>query len=126
MQCALWSVCVHCAHPIYHKIVYKNYYKIPIYACTPNCGSLARKTKNGKTVPNVHSTAQRCILSTFCLIFKPQAPGGKILRIQTKCEKWLQGFLHKFAGLFKKLSKGTTFHSKGCPIFGLKPDLFLH
>ena len=128
MQCALWSLRVHCAHPICQEIVYKNDYKIPIYACTPNYGSLAWKTKKlGKQC--TMCTAQSCVLSTFCLIFKPQAPGGKILKIQAKCEKLharLQGVLQKFAGLFKKFSKVTTFHSKGCPIFGIKTDLFQH
>ena len=51
------------------------------------------------------TTAQSCILSTFCLIFSRQAQASKIFKIQKKCEKLharLQGFLQKFADFIKK------------------------
>ena len=32
------NAALHCVHPICQKIVYKNYYKISILACTPNYG----------------------------------------------------------------------------------------
>ena len=75
-QCALCSVCVHCAHPFCQKIVYMNDYKIRIHTClrmftnlnsiqhTKNQLSTLENKKVWKTVKNV-----RCaVLNVHCAV----------------------------------------------------------
>ena len=71
-----------CTHPNCQKLQYKNVHEIQIHACTPNCSSLAWKTKKlGKpvrsarcAVQNVHCAHPNCQKLQYKNVHEIQIP----------------------------------------------------